>query len=184
MLNRNFIQATRREAKRENEVEQLLKQYFTDFKNNEYLLSNDNLDHLEQLLDQGIAKLKEIGEVQITPTFKSLLQSTNTHMEIGVSVNLTNELIDVDISSQKMSWEDIQAALKAYKEKQHYFVLSNGLLQKTQQLTIEQLAQALHDLNISFTDFIHGKLQLPAYRSFYFAKEMRKANSFHFYLDL
>ncbi|NRO64035.1 hypothetical protein IMAU40088_00703 [Lactobacillus helveticus] len=180
MLNRNFIQATRREAKRENEVEQLLKQYFTDFKNNEYLLSNDNLDHLEQLLDQGIAKLKEIGEVQITPTFKSLLQSTNTHMEIGVSVNLTNELIDVDISSQKMSWEDIQAALKAYKEKRHYFVLSNGLLQKTQQLTIEQLAQALHDLNISFTDFIHGKLQLPAYRSFYFAKEMRKANSLHF----
>ena len=79
----------------------MLKQYFTDFKNNEYLLSNDNLDHLEQLLDQGIAKLKEIGEVQITPTFKSLLQSTNTHMEIGVSVNLTNELIDVDISSQK-----------------------------------------------------------------------------------
>lgn len=101
LLNRNFTQATRREAKRENEVEQLLKQYFTDFKNNEYLLSNDNLDHLEQLLDQGIAKLKEIGEVQITPTFKSLLQSTNTHMEIGVSVNLTNELIDVDISSQK-----------------------------------------------------------------------------------
>ncbi|WP_367302022.1 SNF2-related protein [Lactobacillus helveticus] len=180
LLNRNFTQATRREAKRENEVEQLLKQYFTDFKNNEYLLSNDNLDHLEQLLDQGIAKLKEIGEVQITPTFKSLLQSTNTHMEIGVSVNLTNELIDVDISSQKMSWENIQAALKAYKEKRHYFVLSNGLLQKTQQLTIEQLAQALHDLNISFTDFIHGKLQLPAYRSFYFAKEMRKANSLHF----
>lgn len=102
----------------------MLKQYFTDFKNNEYLLSNDNLDHLVQLLDQGIAKLKEIGEVQITPTFKSLLQSTNTHMEIGVSVNLTNELIDVDISSQKMSWEDIQAALKAYKEKRHYFVLS------------------------------------------------------------
>ncbi|WP_258380842.1 SNF2 helicase associated domain-containing protein [Lactobacillus helveticus] len=67
MLNRNFTQATRREAKRENEVEQLLKQYFTDLKNNEYLLSNDNLDHLEQLLDQGIAKLKEIGEVQITP---------------------------------------------------------------------------------------------------------------------
>lgn len=152
MLNRNFTQATRREAKRENEVEQLLKQYFTDFKNNEYLLSNDNLDHLEQLLDQGIAKLKEIGEVQITPTFKSLLQSTNTHMEIGVSVNLTNELIDLDISSQKMSWEDIQAALKAYKEKRHYFVLSNGLLQKTQQPTTEQLAQALHDLNISFTE--------------------------------
>lgn len=81
-------------------------------------------------------------------------------MEIGVSVNLTNELIDVDISSQKMSWEDIQAALKAYKEKRHYFVLSNGLLQKTQQPTTEQLAQALHDLNISFTDFSHGKLQI------------------------
>nr|WP_307811899.1 SNF2-related protein [Lactobacillus helveticus] len=84
------------------------------------------------------------------------------------------------MSSQKMSWEDIQAALKAYKEKRHYFVLSNGLLQKTQQLTIEQLAQALHDLNISFTDFIHGKLQLLAYRSFYFAKECGKANSLHF----
>lgn len=69
-------------------------------------------------------------------------------------------------------------------EKSDYLAITgaNGLLQKTQQLTIEQLAQALHDLNIniSFTDFIHGKLQLSAYRSFYFAKEMRKANSLHF----
>ncbi|MDH5816782.1 DEAD/DEAH box helicase [Lactobacillus helveticus] len=67
-------------------------------------------------------------------------------------------------------------------EKSDYLAITgvNGLLQKTQQLTIEQLAQALHDLNISFTDFIHGKLQLPAYRSFYFAKECGKANSLHF----
>ena len=180
LLNRNFSQTERREAKRENEIEQLVKQYFSDFKNNEYLLSNDDLDRLGEFLDHGIAKFKEIGEVQITPTFRSLLKSTNTKMELGVSVNLTNELIDVDISSQKMSWEDIQAALKEYQEKRRYFVLSNGLLQHTQQPTIEQLAQTLHDLDISFTDFIHGKLQLPAYRAFYFAKEMQKANSLHF----
>ncbi|WP_338935417.1 SNF2 helicase associated domain-containing protein [Lactobacillus helveticus] len=124
------------------------------------MLSNDNLDHLEQLLDQGIAKLKEIGEVQITPTFKSLLQSTNTHMEIGVSVDLTNELIDVDISSQKMSWEDIQAALKHTKKNDIILFYQMVCCKKAQQPTTEQLAQALHDLNISFTDFSHGKLQI------------------------
>ena len=54
------------------------------------------------------------------------------------------------------------------------------MLQKTQQPTIEQLAQTLHDLGISFEDFIHGKLNLPAYRAFYFAKQMQKASSLDF----
>jgi hypothetical protein len=32
------------------------------------------------------------------------------------------------------------------------------MLAKAEQPTIEQLAQTLHDLGISFKDFIHGKL--------------------------
>lgn len=79
-----------------------------------------------------------------------------------------------------MSWDDIQAALKAYQEKRKYFVLQNGMLAKTEQPTIEKLAQTLHDLDINFKDFIHGKLQLPAYRAFYFAKQIKVANALHF----
>ena len=76
LLNRNFSQTERREAKRENEIEQLVKQYFSDFKNNEYLLSNDDLDRLGEFLDHGIAKFKEIGEVQITPFSGKLVISS------------------------------------------------------------------------------------------------------------
>ncbi len=47
------------------------------------------------------------------------------------------------------------------------------MLAKAEQPTIEQLAQTLHDLGISFKDFIHGKLHLPAYRAFYFAKQIK-----------
>nr|WP_297952969.1 SNF2-related protein [uncultured Lactobacillus sp.] len=106
-----------------------------------------------------MSKLKQISKVQITANFRSLLKGINTNLDIGVSINLINELLDLDLAGQKMSWDDIQAALKAYQEKRKYFVLQNGMLAKTEQPTIEKLAQTLHDLDINFKDFIHGKLQ-------------------------
>lgn len=179
-LNRNYSTNNQRETDLEKVTEEVINQYFNDFKDNKYVLSNENTDTVADFLDHGIKKLKQIGEVRITTNFRTLLRGLKSNMEFGISVNLTNELLDLDLTDQKYSWEDIQAALKAYQEKQHYFVLKNGMLQKTDQPTIEQLAQTLHDTGISFKDFIHGKLQIPAYRAFYFAKRMKDANALHF----
>lgn len=179
-LNRNYSMNNGRDAKLEKSAEDTIKQYFVDVEDDQYVLPNENTDIVAEFLDQGIKKLKHIGEVRITANFRTLLKGLRSNMEFGVSVNLTNELLNLDLTSQKFSWEDIQTALKAYQEKKHYFVLKNGMLQRTNQPTIEQLAQTLHDTGINFKDFIHGKLQIPAYRAFYFAKRMRDANALHF----
>lgn len=179
-LNHNYSANNQRESDLERSTEEVINQYFVDFKEGKYILPNENTDIVADFLDHGIKKLKHIGEVRITANFRSLLRGLKSNMEFGVSVNLTNELLNIDLTDQKFSWEDIQAALKAYQEKQHYFILKNEMLQRTNQPTIEQLAQTLHDMGISFKDFIHGKLQIPAYRAFYFAKQMRDANALHF----
>ena len=179
-LNRDYTSATQRENELEESVENELKQYFTDFDQGQFLLPNDDTDAIADFFDNGLKKIKELGEVQITANFRSLLKGIKINNQIGVSINLTNELLDVDLTSQKLSWEDIQAALKAYQEKKRYFILQNGMLQTVEQPTIEQLAQTMHDLNIKFTDFIHGKLQIPAYRAFYFAKQMKSMSALHF----
>lgn len=171
--------AAQREIDLEKSVQQELKQYFTDFDKGQYLL-NEDADAVANFLDNGLSKLKKLGKVQITANFRSLLKGIKINAPIGVSVNLTDELLNVDLTSQKLSWEDIQAALKAYQEKKRYFVLQNGMLKQTEQPTIEQLSQIMHDLNINFTDFIHGKLQMPAYRAFYFAKKLQDANALRF----
>lgn len=179
-LNRDYVANEKRESDLEESVQNKLKQYFTDFDKEQYILPNEDADAVADFLDNGLEKLKELGEVQITANFRSLLKGIKINTQIGVSVNLTNELLNVDLTSQEHSLEDIQAALKAYQEKKRYFVLKNGMLQKTEQPTIEQLAQTMHDLNIKFTDFIHGKLQIPAYRAFYFAKQMKSMSALHF----
>lgn len=179
-LNRYYTETEKREAEQEEKVQQKVKRYFSNFKDGQYILPNDDIDALDAFLDNGINDLKQLGEVQITNNFKTLLKGIQTKMEVGISINLTDQLLDVDLNGPKYKWEDIQAALKAYQEKRHYFVLHNGLLQKTDQPTIEQLAQELHDLGINFKDFIHGKLHLPAYRAFYFAKKMKESNALHF----
>lgn len=179
-LNRDYTATEQREAELEESIQNELRQYFTDFDKGQYILPNDDADAVADFFDNGLKKLKELGEVQITANFRSLLKGIKINNQIGVSINLTNELLDVDLTSQKLSWEDIQTALKAYQEKKQYFVLQNGMLQKTEQPTIEQLAQTMHDLNIKFTDFIHGKLQIPAYRAFYFAKQMKSMDALHF----
>lgn len=179
-LNREYVKNSKRDIEQEGAVQEQINKYFSNYQRGQYTLPNEDADAVQAFLDHGINKLKQLGEVQITANFRSLLKGIKINLDVGVSVNLTNELLDVDLSDQKMSWDDIQAALKAYQEKRKYFVLQNGMLAKAEQPTVEQLAQTMHDLGISFKDFIHGKLQLPAYRAFYFAKQMKVANALHF----
>ncbi|WP_195922686.1 DEAD/DEAH box helicase [Lactobacillus crispatus] len=179
-LNQGYTEEDRRDVEKETAAWKHINTYFSDYQHGRYVLSNEDSDAVQAFLDDGINELKRLGEVQITANFRSLLKGIKTNLDVGVGINLTNELLDIDLADQKMSWEDIQAALKAYQEKRKYFVLQNGMLAKAEQPTIEQLAQTLHDLGISFRDFIHGKLHLPAYRAFYFAKQMKAANALHF----
>lgn len=179
-LNQGYTEEDRRDVEKETAAWKHINTYFSDYQHGRYVLSNEDSDVVQVFLDDGINELKRLGEVQITANFRSLLKGIKINLDVGVGINLTNELLDIDLADQKMSWEDIQAALKAYQEKRKYFVLKNGMLAKAEQPTIEQLAQTLHDLGISFRDFIHGKLHLPAYRAFYFAKQMKAANALHF----
>lgn len=179
-LNQGYTEEDRRDIEKETAAWKHINTYFSDYQHGRYVLSNEDSDVVQAFLDDGINELKRLGEVQITANFRSLLKGIKINLDVGVGINLTNELLDIDLADQKMSWEDIQAALKAYQEKRKYFVLKNGMLAKAEQPTIEQLAQTLHDLGISFKDFIHGKLHLPAYRAFYFAKQMKAANALHF----
>lgn len=179
-LNQGYTEEDRRDVEKETAAWKHINTYFSDYQHGRYVLSNEDSDVVQAFLDDGINELKRLGEVQITANFRSLLKGIKINLDVGVGINLTNELLDIDLADQKMSWEDIQAALKAYQEKRKYFVLKNGMLAKAEQPTIEQLAQTLHDLGISFKDFIHGKLHLPAYRAFYFAKQMKAANALHF----
>lgn len=179
-LNQGYTEEDRRDVEKETAAWKHINTYFSDYQHGRYVLSNEDSDVVQAFLDDGINELKRLGEVQITANFRSLLKGIKINLDVGVGINLINELLDIDLADQKMSWEDIQAALKAYQEKQKYFVLKNGMLAKAEQPTIEQLAQTLHDLGISFKDFIHGKLHLPAYRAFYFAKQMKAANALHF----
>lgn len=179
-LNQGYTEEDRRDVEKETAAWKHINTYFSDYQHGRYVLSNEDSDVVQAFLDDGINELKRLGEVQITANVRSLLKGIKINLDVGVGINLTNELLDIDLADQKMSWEDIQAALKAYQEKRKYFVLKNGMLAKAEQPTIEQLAQTLHDLGISFKDFIHGKLHLPAYRAFYFAKQMKAANALHF----
>lgn len=179
-LNQGYTEEDRRDVEKETAAWKHINTYFSDYQHGRYVLSNEDSDVVQAFLDDGINELKRLGEVQITANFRSLLKGIKINLDVGVGINLTNELLDIDLADPKMSWEDIQAALKAYQEKRKYFVLKNGMLAKAEQPTIEQLAQTLHDLGISFKDFIHGKLHLPAYRAFYFAKQMKAANALHF----
>lgn len=179
-LNQGYTEEDRRDVEKETAAWKHINTYFSDYQHGRYVLSNEDSDVVQAFLDDGINELKRLGEVQITANFRSLLKGIKINLDVGVGINLTNELLDIDLADQKMSWEDIQAALKAYQEKRKYFVLKSGMLAKAEQPTIEQLAQTLHDLGISFKDFIHGKLHLPAYRAFYFAKQMKAANALHF----
>ena len=123
-------------------------------------------DAMYALLDHGLRELMSLGEVQVTDNFKRLRIRNTVPMRVGVSVK--SGIMDLSISSEGMSQEELENILYAYKNKSHYYRLKNGdFLKLDDNPTVDSLEQMMTELQIPLKDFVKGKMSVPAYRALY-----------------
>lgn len=123
-------------------------------------------DAMYELLDHGLRELMSLGEVQVTDNFKRLRIRNTVPMRVGVSVK--SGIMDLSISSEGMSQEELENILYAYKNKSHYYRLKNGdFLKLDDNPTVDSLEQMMTELQIPLKDFVKGKMSVPAYRALY-----------------
>ena len=174
---RNSVPDKVRDIAGESEVIGILFNYFPEYDPEGKLFFCEKTDDsVFRLLDHGLDELMEKGDVFSTERFKRLVLKRNIKFSIGVSVE--SNIMDVEISSDEMSREDLLAIFYGYKKKQSFVKLNNGDFIKIDHSgDIAALNEALDAMNVSPEDFVKGKMHIPAYRALYLDRMLDQLSS-------
>ena len=168
----NFMDPIRLYDK-EQEVLFLVHQLFPFYSPERKVVHCDRKEELMfQVMEHGVDTLEELGEVFCTREFKNLNIIRRVKVSVGVSVS--GGLLDLEITTEDVSQEDLLDILKHYTPTKKYYRLKNGDFLNVQDESVQMLAEMMETLRISPKEFAKGKMHLPLYRTLYLDKMLEE----------
>ncbi len=168
----------------ENDVLNVLKQYFTgvDLKNDELYIEDDN--SLYNFLNEGISRLLEYGEVYSTDRFDSLKVKKKVSIKVGVS--LSSDLLNLSFLSD-LSQDELLSILSSYKQRKKYHRLKNGEFVDLDDENLKELYSLKEEMNISDEAFLKDDIKLPKFRALSLDNnshlDIQRDNNFREFID-
>lgn len=162
-----------RDFYREREVYNIVQKYFPciDSQRKEFHCNGEE-EAVYRILTEGLEELLKIGEVKSTDRFRNLNMARKAKVAVGVSVQ--SGLLNLNISSDDISQEELLEALKSYRLKKKYHRLKNGDFLQLEDENIEMLSELMESLHMTPKEFTAGKMKLPTYRALYLDKMMEQ----------
>lgn len=166
-----------RDANAEDEALFHVMRYFseTDTERDFFFCEGEEAEYA--VIEEGINELLTVGEVLCTDRLKRINLKKKPTMSVGVS--LESGIMELEISSDEFSNEELLEILASYRRKKKYHRLSNGDFVNTEDENLEMLASMLDTLQISAKEFLKGKIKVPAYRALYLDKILEKNDSLY-----
>ena len=155
-----------RDQYRESEARYTVGKFFPelDERHQEYHCGKDE-EAVYRVLSEGVQALMAMGEVRSTDRFKRLNVSRRTKVTVGVS--LESGLLNLDISSEDISQEELLEVLASYRMKRRFHRLKNGDFLSLEDDNLAMLSEMMEALHMTPKEFVKGKMQIPAYRALY-----------------
>lgn len=129
------------------------------------------------VLERGISELLTIGEVFCTDRLKNINVQKKTPLKVGVS--LESGIMNLEISSEEFSNQELLEILASYRKKKRYHRLKNGDFLNIEDENLEMLSGMIDTLHISSKEFLKGNVKIPAYRALYLDKILEKNDSLY-----
>ena len=129
------------------------------------------------ILENGVKELLTIGEVFCTERLKRITVHKKTPVSVGVS--LESGIMNLEISSEEFSNQELLDILASYRKRKKYHRLKNGDFLNMDDENLEMLADMLDSLRISSKEFLRGNIKIPAYRALYLDKILEKNKSLY-----
>ena len=136
--------------------------YDPDF---DVLHCNHDEELIYQIMESGTAALMELGEVRCTNRFRS--RHTLKTVKVSVGVSVSGGLLDLNISTDDISSQELLDILKSYQLKKKYYKLKSGEFVNLQEQNLEMLAELMKTLHLTPKEFVKDKMHIPAYRTLY-----------------
>ena len=126
----------------------LLEDYGFEFKDDKYELAD--LERQYSFLTSDLSTLKGYGDVYFDNSVKRITLKKTGRISINVKYNVG--LLDFSIESSKLTIEEIQAILLAYKEKKKIVKLKDDVIIKIKDEDVKYLNDFLEDFNIDVNE--------------------------------
>ncbi|MCI5856437.1 MAG: DEAD/DEAH box helicase [Agathobacter sp.] len=169
-----------RDRLREIEAGQRAMSYFPERGSEEesdLLISQGDEEAAYRILDEGVSALMELGEVHCTDRFKS--RNIRRSVKISVGVSVKSEIMDLEISSDNLSTQELLEILNSYRLKKKYHRLKNGDFVDITDESIAELSSMMDTMHISPKEFAEGKMHLPLYRAIYLDKMLESCQEIY-----
>ena len=116
-------------------------------------------------LEQGLPHFYELAEVFISSNMKRIRILSAPRTAVGVSVS--NGLLNIDIQSDTLPYEELAGILNCYRRRQKYYKLKSGEFLKLENNSLSVLSELADGLRLSEKDIKDGKISVPLYRASY-----------------
>ena len=166
----------RRNPDEEHAMENLISPLFNSYDPDHLRMAvmNDE-DLMVHFINEGIPLLQSKGTVYISDKLKRLQIRTLNHVSFGVSMQ--NDLLQLQLTSDSRTLEDLAEILSRYTPKKKYYRLRDGsFIHIEDEEEIRELSQFSEDLDLSSADIRSGSALLPSYRAMYIDKTASENN--------
>lgn len=175
-----YVYESFRNLNMEEEILYHLADYFKEIDvENDELHCGGSEDDILRLMDSGINRLMALGEVHTTERFRSINIRKRPKLQVGVSVK--SDVMNLTVSSEDVSQEELLQLLQSYQRKKKYCRLKNGDFVAVNEPDMEMLTQMIENLKIPVKDFLKGNMNIPIYRALYLNRMLEQGENI--YLD-
>ena len=126
-------------------------------------------------LEQGLPHFYELAEVFISSNMKRIRILSAPRTAVGVSVS--NGLLEIDVHSDSLPYEELAGILNSYRRRQKYYKLKSGEFLKLENNSLSVLSELADGLRLSEQAIRGGRISVPLYRASYIDAVLTSHNS-------
>lgn len=126
-------------------------------------------------LEQGLPHFYELAEVFISSNMKRIRILSAPRTAVGVSVS--NGLLEIDIHSDSLPYEELAGILNSYRRRQKYYKLKSEEFLKLENNSLSVLSELADGLRLSEQAIRGGRISVPLYRASYIDAVLTSHNS-------
>lgn len=129
-------------------------------------------DRIFEVVTHGVDELAALGDVFCTKRFKNVNVVRRAKISVGVSVS--SGLLDLDVTTDELSQNELIELLKHYRGHQKYYRFKSGEYIDLNEESLQMLFEMMETMQLSPKDFVKGKMHLPMYRTLYLDKMLEE----------
>ncbi len=165
-----------RDLSREEEVLFLASQWLpgTELEKDEITCGGSE-EQMFRMVSQGVEALLGLGEVRCTKRFRNHQKIRRVKVAVGVSVS--SGLLDLKLSTEDTSREELMEILREYRTKKKYYRMKNGDFVDLGDDSLEMVSEIVRAMHLSAKELAEGSAHLPVYRTLYLDKMLEEHES-------